>query len=537
MLHDNTPVLVGAGLTVQKEKDVTKVKSPLALLVEAAKIAIQDVGPDIEQDIGPGVARSASLSQKLGAHIDTVAALRFVTDSPEGRNIPFGRYTNIGLSVARQLGFEPTSALLAATGGNSPQMMINELAERITRGEVGTALLVGGEGLGSIMRAIGQGVDKSIEAGWNDDPEGSREEVGVEKHGCTPVENRHGLHFPVNYYPIFENALRHHLGRDMDSHMKALGALMQPFTEVAAQHPQSWFPVARSADEIATINDNNRLVGYPYPKYMNSVIRIDQAAAVIMTSVGKAREMGIDESKWVYLHGCAEANDIWNPIERPELYRSHAMKGMAKLALDMAGWQMSDIDCFDLYSCFPVAVEVACREMGIGEDDPRPFTVTGGLPYFGGAGNAYTLMSVATMMKKLRANPGSKGLCNGNGWFLTKHALGLYATTPFEGHWQRQAPSVLQAKIDALPRRAVDEKPTGEGMVESYTVAHVAGKPPQGILIGTMCTSDKRFVAHMTPDGGHIERLMSEDGIGLKGILTVNDAATNDKELNTFTPL
>ena len=95
---------------------------------------------------------------------------------------------------------------------------------------------------------------------------------------------------------------------------------------------------------------------------MNSVIRIDQASAVILTSVGKAREMGIDESKWVYLHGCAEANDIWNPIERPDLHRSHAMKGMAELALDMAGWQVSDIDYFDLYS-FPVAVEVACREM------------------------------------------------------------------------------------------------------------------------------------------------------------------------------
>ena len=29
------------------------------------------------------------------------------------------------------------------------------------------------------------------------------------------------------------------------------------------------------------------------------------AAAVVMTSVAKARELGIPESKWVYLHGCA----------------------------------------------------------------------------------------------------------------------------------------------------------------------------------------------------------------------------------------
>ena len=511
MPQDNTPILVGTGLTVQKEKDVTKAKSPLALLSEAAERALADAGAAADA-------------------IDTMAGIRFVTDSPEGRNLPFGKYKNIGLSVANQLGIKPSQALMAATGGNSPQMMINELAERISNGDVGAALLVGGEGLGSIMRAVGTGVDLSDSPGWNDDANDIREDIGVEKDGCSPVERRHNLYYPVNYYPIFENALRHHLGRDVPAHMQKLGEMMQPFTEVAADNPYSWFPVARSAQEIATVSESNRLVGYPYPKYMNSVIQVDQAAAVMLTSVGKACELGIDESKWVYLHGCAEANDIWNPIERPELHRSHAMKGMAELALDMAGWQVSDIDYFDLYSCFPVAVEVACREMNIAEDDPRPFTVTGGLPYFGGAGNAYTLMSVALMAQKLRANPGSKGFCNGNGWFLTKHSLGLYSTTPFEGDWQREAPSVLQGKIDAMDKLPFVDEANGNGTIESYTVAHVAGKDADGILIGRM-DSGERFCAHMTHEGGQIDRLMQEDCIGLKGTLAVNA-----NKLNIFTP-
>ena len=511
MPNDNTPILVGAGLTVQKEKDIEKVKTPLGLLSEAAERALADAGASIDA-------------------VDTMAGIRFVTDSPEGRMLPFGKYKNIALSVANKLGIKPSQALMAATGGNSPQMMINELAERIANGDVGTAVLVGGEGLGSIMRAVGQGADLANTPGWNDDADDIREDIGVEKDGCTAVERRHMLYYPVNYYPIFENALRHHLGRDMQTHMQKLGALMQPFTEVAAQNEYSWFPVARSAEEIATVNDANRLVGYPYPKYMNSVIRVDQASAVVLTSVGKARAMGIDESKWVYLHGCAEANDIWNPIERPELHRSHAMNGMSKLALDMAGWTVDDIDYFDLYSCFPVAVEVACREMGIDENDPRPFTVTGGLPYFGGAGNAYTLMSVALMAQKLRANPGSKGFCNGNGWFLTKHSLGLYSTTPFEGAWQRQAPSVLQGQIDAMEKMPIVEEANGSGTIESYTVAHVAGKDADGILIGRM-DSGERFGAHMTKDGGQTDRLMAEDCIGMKGVLAVND-----EKINIFTP-
>lgn len=511
MTNPNTPILVGAGLTVQKQRDPAKAKSPVELLADAAQLAFGDTG-----------------HSTIAQAVDTVASIRFITDSPEARDFPFGIYLNPARTVSELLGLTAPNLMLAATGGNSPQMMINELAERIANGAVETALLVGGEGFASVTRALAQGLDMSH---WNDRPDAEAEIIGVEKPGVLPIEHKHGLFFPVNSYPLFENALRAHLGRDMSTHMEKVGQLMAPFTRVAAAHPQSWFPTERSAEELVSVTQDNRLVGYPYPKYLNSVIRIDQAAAVVMTSVGKAREMGIDESRWVYLNGCAEANDTWYISQRPELHRSPAMKGMAETALDMAGWTIADIDYFDLYSCFPVAVEVACREMGIAEDDPRPFTVTGGLPYFGGAGNAYTLMSVATMMDKLRANPGKRGMCTGNGWFLTKHSLGLYSTTPPESDWAREPVSVLQGKIDAMPKLDLDETPVGLGRIETYTVAHVGGKPPQGILIGRVSETDKRFVAHMTAQGDHIARLMQEDCIGMTGTL-----APDDEGFNIFTP-
>ena len=511
MTNPNTPILVGAGLTVQKQRDPAKAKSPVELLADASQLAFGDTG-----------------HSTIAQAVDTVASIRFITDSPEARDFPFGIYLNPARTVSELLGLTAPNLMLAATGGNSPQMMINELAERIANGAVETALLVGGEGFASVTRALAQGLDMSH---WNDRPDAEAEIIGVEKPGVLPIEHKHGLFFPVNSYPLFENALRAHLGRDMPTHMEKVGQLMAPFTRVAAAHPQSWFPTERSAEELVSVTQDNRLVGYPYPKYLNSVIRIDQAAAVVMTSVGKAREMGIDESRWVYLNGCAEANDTWYISQRPELHRSPAMKGMAETALDMADWTIADIDYFDLYSCFPVAVEVACREMGIAEDDPRPFTVTGGLPYFGGAGNAYTLMSVATMMDKLRANPGKRGMCTGNGWFLTKHSLGLYSTTPPESDWAREPVSVLQSKIDAMPKLDLDETPVGLGRIETYTVAHVGGKPPQGILIGRVSETDMRFVAHMTAQGDHIARLMQEDCIGMTGTL-----APDDEGFNIFTP-
>ena len=511
MTNPNTPILIGAGITVQKQCDPAKAKSPVELLADAAQLAFRDTG-----------------HSTIPQAVDTVASIRFITDSPEARDFPFGIYLNPAHTVSELLGLTPPNLTLAATGGNSPQMMINELAERIANGAVGTALLVGGEGFASVTRALAQGLDMSH---WNDRPDAEAEIIGVEKPGVLPIEHKHGLFFPVNSYPLFENALRAHLGRDMHTHMEKVGQLMAPFTRVAAAHPQSWFPTERSAEELVSVTEDNRMVGYPYPKYLNSVIRIDQAAAVVMTSVGQAREMGIDQRRWVYLNGCAEANDTWYISQRPELHRSPAMKGMAQTALDMAGWTIADIDYFDLYSCFPVAVEVACREMGIAEDDPRPFTVTGGLPYFGGAGNAYTLMSVATMMDKLRANPGKRGMCTGNGWFLTKHSLGLYSTAPPESDWAREPVSVLQGKIDVMPKLDLDMTPVGLGRIETYTVTHVIGKPPKGILIGRVSETDKRFVAHMTAQGDHVARLMQEDCIGMTGTL-----APDDEGFNIFKP-
>ena len=183
---------------------------------------------------------------------------------------------------------------------------------------------------------------------------------------------------------------------------------------------------------------------------MNANAIIDQAAAVLITSVGKAREWGIPQERWVFLHGCADGTDTWVVSERDDwLDASPAIKGCDRLALDMAGKTLADVAAFDLYSCFPSAVEVAMKEIGIAEDDPRPISVTGGLPFFGGPGNNYVTHSIAEMMNVVRKQPGSFGMVTANGMYLTKHSAGLYSTTPTEGPWRREDPKKLQAELDA----------------------------------------------------------------------------------------
>ena len=462
-------------------------------------------------DAARAAAADTGLGDKLWGAIDNVTTVRFITDSPDSGRLPFGRYPNAAKTLANMLGANPSKTCYGPTGGNTPQMLVNHTAELIAQGDTDVALVAGSECFGTLMRALGQG--KQLP--WHDEnPGGTRIDIGSEKAGVTETEKRHKLQFPVNIYPMFENAIRGAKGRSVKDHQLAVGRLMAPFTEVAAKHPQAWFPVARTAEEIATPTDDNRYVGFPYTKYMNAIMQVDQAAAVVMMSVGKARELGVPSSKWVFLHGCADANDLWFPTERVNFHSSPAIRMMGRKAFAMSGWKIGDIDYFDLYSCFPSAVQIGRDELGIAEDDPRPLTVTGGLPYFGGAGNNYVMHSIATMMDKLRAKPGTKGLCTSNGWYVTKHGLGLYSTTPREGKWEREKPATYQAEIDARNTRRSRKSRTARRRSRPTRSSTAVAAPNSRSFLGRMADSDARFVAHTPNDPATLQDMLTRDQLG-----------------------
>ena len=52
-------------------------------------------------------------------------------------------------------------------------------------------------------------------------------------------------------------------------------------------------------------------------------------------------------------------------------------------------------------------MQIGADMLGIPVDDPRPLTVTGGLPYHGGPGNNYSTHAIARMVERLRAKPGT----------------------------------------------------------------------------------------------------------------------------------
>ena len=271
--------------------------------------------------------------------------------------------------------------------------------------------------------------------------------------------------------------------------------MFEPFTKVASENKNAWFPTYRSAEEISTPNKKNRFIGFPYTKYMNAIMEVDQSASLIIMSEKKANEYSVPKSKRIYLHGCADINEVWNITERPELFRSSAIRLMGEKAFSMANWNIDEIDYFDLYSCFPSMVELGREALDISDNISSPLTVTGGLPFFGGPGNNYVTHSIATMMEKLRKNQNSKGLCTSNGWYATKHGIGLYSNIPFEGKWEREDPNNYQKIIDNSAKPEVDECPKGNAKIETYTVANGRVGPQMAIIIGRLNSNNKRFIA------------------------------------------
>lgn len=512
-IDPRTPVLVGCGQITDQTSPPSSARSPSAFVAEAVRLALDD-------------ARASAGAQALAARLESIALMRFFSDSSPRFVQPHGRSSNPPKTVARLVGAQAAREFVyTEVGGNMPQYLVNESAERIAAGELDAALIAGGELLRSAQLAQRQGLTLD----WNDDPGGEPLSKGDLRLGWSEEEARHGLRAAIWMYPLLENAVRAARGATPQAHLESMARLFARFAAVARDNPLATRREGFDAQTLARVDAKNRYISWPYPRLMNSNAFVDQSAAVIMVSTALADELGIPQPRRVYLHGCSDAADVWTLSERPELHRSPAIRGCSQLALSMAGITLDQVDAFDIYSCFPSAVEVACQEIGLAEDDPRGLTVTGGLPYFGGPGNNYVTHSIAQMMQVVRARPGSHGMVTGNGSYLTKHSAGIYSTRPVQGRWQREDPARLQAVMDAGPTVRVETAPSGAAVIETYTIAFTGESPSSGFVLGRLPNGD-RFVATVPAQPALLAQMVAQDQLGRSGTVVAGP------EGNVFTP-
>jgi acetyl-CoA C-acetyltransferase len=369
-------------------------------------------------------------------------------------------------------------------------------------------LLTGAEAMSTVRHLTKEGEVRA----WNETLGGQLEDRGYGELLLTRELARHGARNPINVYALLEQARRSRLGLSREAYRLLMGRLFAPFTRIAATHAHAMSHEIHSAEELATVSEQNRLTSDPFPRRMVARDQVNQGAAVLMSSLRQARALGVAEDRFIFLHGGADATE--RPVmERPDLSAGPASVLAAKHALAVAGRTIDEIDLFDFYSCFPIAVFNLLEGLGISMDDPRPLTVTGGLPFFGGPGNNYSMHAIATMVRTLRVRRTAFGFVAANGGFLSKCSVGIYSAEP--ARWCGFDSNSLQAEIDGWPAARLAAPGLAEGIVETYTIDH-AHPVPRGVLIGATAETGERFIAMTTPGDSVTRAMIDRDPLGAR---------------------
>ena len=462
-LPPRTPVIVGVGQYNHRAEGLDDAMEPVALMERAVHAAADDAGLD-----GPPAADSIRVVNVIGWRY---------------RNAPRFLAQRLGLGGEDQSGVELAES---TSGGNSPQSLLNVTATEILDGSLDIAILAGAEAFKTFMRARRAGAKLDWAKAADDDVPRI---IGKKLEMNLPAEVERGLVMPVQIYPMFETALRAAAGRSVEQHQRYLGRLYAGLSEVAAGNPHAWIQEAKTAEQIITVTDANRMVGFPYPKLMNSNNDVDMGAAVIMCSVEAAQRMGISEDLWVFPHAGTDSHEHPYVSNRDTFARTPAVELGGRQVLELAGIGIDDVSVLDLYSCFPSAVQLGARSLGVDLD--RQWSRTGGLTFAGGPWNNYVMHAIATVVTDLRRHRGEYGLVWANGGYATKHTFGIYSTTPPSTPFRHSSP---QAEVDALPRRelATPTEAAGEATIEAYSVMFSREGEPETALAACLLDDGRR---------------------------------------------
>lgn len=480
---ETTPVIVGVGEYVERPESLADALEPVALIERAVQAACADSGGE------------------LLAQLDSVELVGLVT----------WRYENPVALLCGRLGISPERQVNASMGGETPLRLVHEAALRISRGEQRAALVVGGEAMHSMKRARKEGVRLN----WT--PLSSKEDAvryPNDSIEISPVSKALGIVSPVQMYPLYEMAAQARWGQAPSQGLAESAELWAQYARVASDNPSAWIGSAPSAGEIAEIGPQNRMISWPYPKLMVANPTVNQAAAVLVTSLAEARAAGVPEDRMVHIWGGAAAQEPANYLHRDGYDHSTAQSATLDKAVSLAGGSARRFAKLELYSCFPVVPKMALRELGIDPADCAP-TVTGGLTFFGGPLNNYMSHAVCAMVRSLRAAPGELGLLYGQGGVVSKHHALVVSTTP--------SPKVLGANYSVQeeadrargPVPELIEDYEGPAVIETYTVLYASdGEPLHGVVV------------LRTPEGSRaMARVSREDDESLALLLNPKNSA------------
>jgi acetyl-CoA C-acetyltransferase len=486
--EDRIPVIVGVGEIVDRPKEIAEGLEPLALLQQALTRAEADAGAKLLGEVGS---------------LDVVNFLSW-------------RYRDPEKLLAQRLGVNPAHCYYGPVGGESPIRYIHEAAQRIARGECSVAAVCGAEAQSTATKAERAGVSLPWTPFAHDVPEPKRG-AAFQK----PLAVKLGVFRPVSVYPFYEAASAAHWGQTPREALTESATLWSRYSEAASNNPNAWLKRHFAPEEITTPSPDNRLIAWPYTKLMVANPTVNMGAAVLLTSLARARVAGIPQERLIYPIGGASAEEPRDYLVRDQFFESHPQNAVLNAVMDLAGGDGRAFDAIELYSCFPCVPKMARRTLKLGPD-VRP-TVTGGLTFFGAPLNTYMTHAACATVRSLR-NGASLGLLYGQGGFVTKHhALVLSRAVPRAALSQETS---VQAVADKN-KRPVPEfvtEASGKGSVESLTVLYGRNGEVEHGVVMLRTANDARTLARVpAQDGATLVHLtnMDRSPVGSVGEITM----------------
>ncbi|MBQ49781.1 MAG: hypothetical protein CMP10_20540 [Zetaproteobacteria bacterium] len=480
-IADNTPVLVASGQWV--ERDLSPQSSPVFLAAKAAEIAFAKVGTSFDRQ-----------------SIDALALVRSFSDSVPFYRSPGGRSNNPPGSVAKRLGIHPEQLIYSEVGGDQPLQLLYEMALKIFSGEISCALIAGAEAIANEKHAT----RTNLNLDWHEEIDGTFDDRGFGDPILSPAEMMNGLLSPIAFYSMIENRRAHLLQRKVRDHGRVMAEMLAPFSKVARDNPWSQFPQAFDHESLYQESPANYRLTSCYTKRVVSQDAVNQSAAVLLTSVGLAKAKGIPESQWIFIDSFAEGKDDFLSV-RPEPGASKVMTDVLDEVFANSETALMDLSCIDLYSCFPCVVDVAATALGLTHPSPLPLTITGGLPFFGGAGNNYVMHALAEMMTRLQKTIDGCGLVTANGGFMSKHCaviLSSHASADSKIYHDRSSPRQPDQGL-------IEASDPEKGHIITSFVQYKKGSPHVAYMIGE--NEGQRFVASSNDET--VVKAMTDDSL------------------------
>jgi acetyl-CoA C-acetyltransferase len=473
----NTPVLVGYGTSQQRTRDHRGALDAAGLMIDAA---LASVPPSLVKSILPEVG--------------WVGATEGLTAYPDP-----------GRLVAEAIGAVNAHTVLAKVGVMQ-QTLISRACSLVQSGEVTFALVVGGEARYREVLAKAAGEEAPVSTqGADVRPD---EVLTPAAEIVLRCEVDAGLRGAAPFYALVESAWRAGTGQSIEQERQELGELYARFSEIAAENPAAVRRQAYGAEYVQSPSLDNPFVAFPYTKLMVATWTVDQAAALLFCSASNAERLGIPRERWLFPVAAIESNHMVPVTARRDLTQPEAVRAMARACTRATGVDPSTIDLLDLYSCFPVAVNVAAQ--GLGVPTGRDLTVTGGMSFAGGPYNNYVFQALCRAAELLVDGRGSTALVGCVSGLYTKQGFTVLATEPPKRPFSVQD---VTAEVDELePALPVDDRPTGSGTIAAATVLFQGGKMEGAVAVIDLPNGHRTVARCSEPDV--MTAFMTEEPIG-----------------------